>query len=72
MPGDLRKPLISGNWKMNLNHYEAIHLVQKLSYLVGADDFEVVVGFARMHSLHPRQPEKGPGQIPSVGANGDR
>ena len=48
MPGDVRKPLISGNWKMNLNHYEAIHLVQKLSYLVGADDFEAVDV-----SLHP-------------------
>ena len=48
MPGDIRKPLISGNWKMNLNHYEAIHLVQKLSYLVGPDDFEAVDV-----SLHP-------------------
>ena len=26
-----RKPLISGNWKMNLNHFEAILLVQKLA-----------------------------------------
>ena len=25
-----RKPLISGNWKMNLNHFEAIQTVQKL------------------------------------------
>ena len=24
-----RKPLISGNWKMNLNHFEAIQTVQK-------------------------------------------
>ncbi|MFZ4717858.1 MAG: triose-phosphate isomerase [Ilumatobacteraceae bacterium] len=37
----MRKPLISGNWKMNLNHYEAITLLQKLTYLVGKDDFEV-------------------------------
>ena len=29
-----RRPLISGNWKMNLNHYEAIQTVQKLHYLV--------------------------------------
>ena len=28
-----RKPLISGNWKMNHNHYEAIQTVQKLAYL---------------------------------------
>lgn len=27
-----RKPLIAGNWKMNLNHLEAISLVQKLSF----------------------------------------
>ena len=29
---DTRKPLISGNWKMNLNHFEAIQTVQKLHY----------------------------------------
>jgi len=27
-----RKPLISGNWKMNLTHLEAINIIQKLSY----------------------------------------
>jgi triosephosphate isomerase len=37
-----RKPLISGNWKMNLNHYEAIQLTQKLAYLVGKDELEHV------------------------------
>ena len=42
MPAEPRRPLISGNWKMNLNHFEAIHLVQKLSYLVGNDDFDAV------------------------------
>ena len=26
-----RTPLMAGNWKMNLNHLEAIHLVQKLA-----------------------------------------
>jgi triosephosphate isomerase len=26
-----RKPIIAGNWKMNLNHFEAILLVQKLA-----------------------------------------
>jgi triosephosphate isomerase len=31
---DDRRPLISGNWKMNLNHFEAIQTIQKLSYLV--------------------------------------
>jgi triosephosphate isomerase len=43
-----RKPLISGNWKMHLNHYEAIQLTQKLAYLVTKNDF------ARTDvSLHP-------------------
>ena len=38
----MRKPLISGNWKMNLNHFEAIQTVQKLAYLVGKDELEHV------------------------------
>jgi triosephosphate isomerase len=33
-----RRPLISGNWKMNHNHFEAIQFVQKLSYLLGKDE----------------------------------
>ena len=43
-----RTPLISGNWKMNLNHFEALKLVQELSYQVTEDDIEVVD-----ISLHP-------------------
>jgi triosephosphate isomerase len=39
---DARRPLISGNWKMNHNHFEAIQFVQKLSYLLGKDDLETV------------------------------
>ena len=35
-----RKPLISGNWKMHLNHFEAIQTVQRLSYLLRKDDYE--------------------------------
>ena len=38
----MRRPLISGNWKMNLNHFEAIQTVQKLAYLVGKDELEHV------------------------------
>jgi triosephosphate isomerase len=38
----MRKPLISANWKMNLNHFEAIQFVQKLSYLVGKDELQNV------------------------------
>jgi triosephosphate isomerase len=37
-----RKPLISGNWKMNLNHFEAIQTVQKLSYLLKKEDHAAV------------------------------
>jgi len=29
-----RKPLISGNWKMHHNHFDAIAMVQKLAYLL--------------------------------------
>lgn len=35
-----RTPLISGNWKMNHNHFEAIQTVQKLAYALDKDDFE--------------------------------
>ena len=41
MPHD-RRPLISGNWKMNFNHFEAIQFVQKLSYLLGREDYDAV------------------------------
>ena len=34
-----RKPLISGNWKMNHNHFEAIQMVQTLSYQLSSDDY---------------------------------
>jgi triosephosphate isomerase len=37
-----RKPLISGNWKMHHNHFEALQLVQKLTYLLTAEDHDAV------------------------------
>lgn len=43
-----RKPLISGNWKMHHNHFDAIQMVQKLSYHLSKDDYNVVDV-----SLHP-------------------
>lgn len=43
-----RTPLISGNWKMNLNHFEAIQVVQKLHYLVPKEVFDTVEV-----SIHP-------------------
>ncbi len=35
-----RKPLISGNWKMNHTHLEAIAIVQKLAYSLLPADFD--------------------------------
>ena len=37
-----RKPLMAGNWKMNLNHLEAIALVQKLAFALNDDDYKAV------------------------------
>jgi triosephosphate isomerase len=37
-----RRPLIAGNWKMNLNHLEAIAVTQKLAYSLEDRDFEAV------------------------------
>jgi triosephosphate isomerase len=37
-----RTPLISGNWKMHHNHFEAIQTVQKLHYLVPKEVTETV------------------------------
>ncbi len=37
-----RTPLISGNWKMYKNHFEAIQTVQKLAYLLGKDHIDAV------------------------------
>ncbi len=39
---EARKPLISGNWKMHYNHFEAIQTVQKLAYRLEKDDYEFV------------------------------
>ena len=37
-----RKPLMSGNWKMHHNHFEAIAAVQKLSYNLTEADYSAV------------------------------
>ena len=47
-PAKGRKPLISGNWKMNHNHFEAIQTIQKLAYALNSDDFGHVAV-----SVHP-------------------
>ncbi len=36
------KPLIAGNWKMNLNHFEAIALVQKIAFALPDKYFDKV------------------------------
>jgi triosephosphate isomerase len=46
MSAPQRRPLMAGNWKMNLNHLEAIALVQKLAFSLDEKhltDVEVVV-----------------------------
>jgi triosephosphate isomerase len=47
-PSTGRQPLISGNWKMHHNHFEAIQVVQKLSFRLRTEDYDVVDV-----SLHP-------------------
>jgi triosephosphate isomerase (TIM) len=37
-----RLPLMAGNWKMHLNHLEAIALVQKLAFTLTAKDYDLV------------------------------
>jgi triosephosphate isomerase len=53
---DIRKPLISGNWKMNHTHLDAIAMVQKLSYqldqaLYDAVDVSVHPAFTALRSI---------------------
>ena len=37
-----RKPLIAGNWKMNLNHLEALQVVQKFDFALPKDYYDHV------------------------------
>ncbi len=51
-----RTPVIAGNWKMHLDHLEAIQLVQQLVYHLDADDFDaaelvVVPPFTALRSI---------------------
>lgn len=39
---DARTPLISGNWKMNLDHFEALRTLQKLAWLLPKDVYQRV------------------------------
>jgi triosephosphate isomerase len=42
MAAPSRRPLIAGNWKMNLNHLEAIALVQKIAFSLKPAQFDAV------------------------------
>lgn len=51
-----RKPLMAGNWKMNLTHLEGIQLVQSLAYHLGPEDYEatdvaVIPPFTALRSI---------------------
>ena len=51
-----RKPLIAGNWKMNLNHLEAIALTQKVAFSLNAEqlgkvDVTVIPPFVDIRSI---------------------
>jgi triosephosphate isomerase (TIM) len=51
-----RKPLLAGNWKMNLDHLEAIQLVQQTVYHLEQQDFEasdivVIPPFTALRSI---------------------
>lgn len=40
--GTMRKPLIAGNWKMNLNHLQALQVVQKFAFAFPKDEYDKV------------------------------
>ncbi|GHJ38352.1 triose-phosphate isomerase [Streptomyces sp. TS71-3] len=42
MTNNTRTPLMAGNWKMNLNHLEAIAHVQKLAFALADKDYDAV------------------------------
>ena len=51
-----RKPIMAGNWKMNLDHLEAIQLVQQLNYHLETEDYDatdvvVVPAFTALRSI---------------------
>ncbi len=48
-----KQVLISGNWKMNENHFEALRLVQELSALLHLPNGETVLSESVMVSIHP-------------------
>ncbi len=58
MPRHSRLPLMAGNWKMNLNHQEAVVLVQKLAWILadkkhdfGRSEVVVIPPFTDLRSV---------------------
>ena len=58
MAESARTPLMAGNWKMNLDHHQATHTVQKLAWLLkdarhdfGAVEVAVMVPFTDLRSV---------------------
>ncbi len=58
MAENARTPLMAGNWKMNLDHHQATHTVQKLAWLLkdarhdfGAVEVAVMVPFTDLRSV---------------------
>ena len=61
-----RTPLMAGNWKMNLNHLEAIALVQKLAFsLHGQGLRRRRGGGASALHRHPQRPDHGRRRSPA-------
>ncbi|HUH06440.1 MAG TPA: triose-phosphate isomerase [Egibacteraceae bacterium] len=51
-----RTPILAGNWKMNLDHLEAIQLVQQLTYHLNPEDYDaseivVIPAFTALRSI---------------------
>ncbi|MEV6630542.1 triose-phosphate isomerase [Actinoplanes sp. NPDC051470] len=42
MADQTRRPIMAGNWKMNLNHFEAIALMQKLAFSLSEEQLAAV------------------------------
>jgi len=59
----IRKPLIAGNWKMNLTHLEAIALTQKLAFSLDESLFANIEV-----SVLPQPEEVGPADADAVAA----
>jgi triosephosphate isomerase (TIM) len=51
-----RKPILAGNWKMHLDHLQAIQLVQQLTYHLDPEDYDrselvVIPSFTSLRSI---------------------